>query len=188
MTNRRPITPRRRPIMTQRSRRIARSLTVAAAALALCTALFAAAAARSQHMPWQTSKTSDPVVFLYPLQLSVPAGKPTPIDLHFRVANGLHINSHTPTSKTFIRTELILPNDPHAKLSAVQFPKGSQYAMPAFPQDKLSVYTGDFTIQAKVTAARGNHMLEAKLRYQACATNSCYPPRTIPVSIDVIGK
>lgn len=177
-----------RQSMTQRSRGIARSFTIAAAALSLCAALFTVAGARAQHMPWQTSKTSDPVVFLYPLQLSVPAGKPTPINLHFRIASGLHINSHTPTSKTFIRTELILPSDPQAKLSAVQFPKGSQYAMPAFPQDKLSVYTGDFTVHAKVTATRGNHMLQAKLRYQACATNSCYPPRTIPVSIDVIAK
>jgi len=174
--------------MTHRPRGIARSLTVAAAALSLCAALFAVTGARAQHMSWQTSKHSQPVVFLSPLQLSVPAGKPTPVSLHFRIASGLHINSHTPTSKSYIRTELILPSDPHARLSAVQFPKGSQYAMPAFPQDKLSVYTGDFTVHARVTATPGNHMLQAKLRYQACATNSCYPPRTIPVSIDVIAK
>lgn len=165
-----------------------RSLTVAAAALSLCAMLVTALSARAQHMSWQTSKSSDPVVFLYPLQLTVPAGKPTSVSLTFRVASGLHINSHTPTSKTFIRTELLLPTDPSAKLSSIDFPPGSEYALPAFPQDKLSVYTGQFTVHAKVTATRGNHMLRAKLRYQACATNSCYPPRTIPVSIDVIGK
>ena len=179
---------RRRPIPTRRSRGLVRSLTVAAAALSLCAALLAVAGARAQHMSWQTSQRSQPVVFLYPLQLNVPAGKPTPISLTFQVASGLHINSYTPTSKSYIRTELILPSDPHAKLSAVQFPAGSDYALPAFPQDKLSVYTGSFTIHARVTATRGNHMLQAKLRYQACATNSCYPPRTIPVTIDVIGK
>lgn len=170
------------------SRRISRSLTAAAATLALCAAMLAAAPARAQHMPWQTSKNADPVVFLYPLQLSVPAGKSTPISLTFRVAGGLHINSHTPTSNSFIRTELLLPSDPDARLSAVHFPAGTQYALPAFPQDKLSVYTGQFTVHARVTATRGNHMLRAKLRYQACATNSCYPPRTVPVSIDVIAK
>ncbi len=167
---------------------ITRTLTVAAAALALCAALFTAARARAQHMSWQTSQTSDPVVFLYPLQLSVSAGHPTPISLTFRVAGGLHINSHTPTSKTFIRTELIVPNDPNAKLSSVDFPAGARYAPPAFPQDKLSVYTGEFAVRAKLTATRGNHMLRAKLRYQACATNSCYPPRIIPVNIDVIAR
>jgi hypothetical protein len=167
---------------------IIRTLTVAAAALALCAALFSAAPARAQHMSWQTSQTSDPVVFLYPLQLNVTAGHPTPVSLTFRIANGLHINSHTPTSKTFIRTELILPTDPSTRLSSVDFPPGTPYALPAFPQDKLSVYAGEFAVQAKLTATRGNHMLHAKLRYQACATNSCYPPRTIPVNIDVIGK
>ena len=163
-------------------------ITGTAAALLLGIALLLPTGARAQHMPWQTSKNSQPVAFLFPLQLTVPAGKPTPISLTFRVANGLHINSHTPTSKTFIRTELLLPTDPNAKLSAVNFPPGSNYALPAFPQDKLSVYTGEFTVQARLTATRGNHMMQAKLRYQACATNSCYPPLTIPVTIDVIGK
>lgn len=164
------------------------SHVIMTAALALCTALLLAAGAQAQHMSWQTNKRSEPVVFLYPLQLTVPAGKATPIDLHFRVANGLHINSHTPTSNSFIRTELILPNNPNVKLASVDFPPGSTYAMPAFPQDKLSVYTGEFAVQARLTATRGEHLLQAKLRYQACATNSCYPPRTIPVAISVIGK
>lgn len=173
--------------MKQSTHRIFNYITLAATALALC-AVFTAAAARAQHMSWQTSKKSDPVSFLYPLQLTVHAGKPTPVNLTFQIAGGLHINSHTPTSKAFIRTELILPSDPGAMLSSIQFPPGSQYAMPAFPKDKLSVYSGQFTVQAKLTATPGNHMLNAKLRYQACATNSCYPPRTIPVTIDVIGK
>jgi hypothetical protein len=171
-----------------RSHPFSRSLAAATVALAFCAALFASVSAHAQHMPWQTSKTSDPVVFLYPLQLSVPAGKATPISLHFRVAGGLHINSHTPTSKSFIRTELLVPAEPNTRLSAIDFPPGMQFALPAFPQDKLSVYTGDFTVQARLTATRGDHLLRAKLRYQACATNSCYPPRTIPITIDVIGK
>lgn len=166
--------------------------SILVAALSLCAALLLATGAHAQHMSWQTNgqinQHSDPVVFLYPLQVSVPAGKPTSIDLHFRIANGLHINSHTPTSSSFIRTELILPTDPNTRLSAVDFPPGSTYAMPAFPQDKLSVYTGEFAIHARLTATRGDHLLRAQLRYQACATNSCYPPRTIPVAVNIIGK
>ncbi len=174
--------------MTRRFRRFFQGSTVAAAALCLCAALVCAPGARAQHMSWQTGKHTKPVVFLYPLQLTVPAGKPTAVSLTFRVAKGLHINSHTPTSKTFIRTELILPKNASEKLSSVQFPRGSQFSLPAFPQDKLSVYTGQFTVHARLISARGNHMLRAKLRYQACDTNSCYPPRTIPIAVNVIGK
>jgi hypothetical protein len=50
------------------------------------------------------------------------------------------------------------------------------------------VYTGEFTIQARIMAPAGNHLIEAKLRYQACDKNICLPPKTIPVAIDVIGK
>jgi hypothetical protein len=42
------------------------------------------------------------VQFLYPAQVTVPARHATQIDLHFRVANGLHINSHAPTEKSLI--------------------------------------------------------------------------------------
>ncbi|MGD0628298.1 MAG: hypothetical protein ABR987_03040 [Terracidiphilus sp.] len=43
-------------------------------------------------------------------------------------------------------------------------------------------------IQAKIVAAAGNHLVEAKLHFQACDKNVCLPPKTIPVAIDVIGK
>jgi hypothetical protein len=37
-------------------------------------------------------------------------------------------------------------------------------------------------------ATTGNHLVEARLRYQACDQNACMPPKTITVPIDVIGK
>ena len=48
--------------------------------------------------------------------------------------------------------------------------------------------TVEFTIQAKIVAQAGDHMVEAKLHYQACDANACLPPKTITVPIDVIGK
>ena len=40
--------------------------------------------------------------------------------------------------------------------------------LPADPKTKLNVYTGDFTIEARLVASAGNHLVQAKLRYQAC--------------------
>jgi len=56
------------------------------------------------------------------------------------------------------------------------------------PSTKLSVYTAGFVIQARLVAEPGNHLVEAKLHFQACDKNVCMPPKTIPVAIDVIGK
>ncbi len=47
--------------------------------------------------PAPRSAAKPAVVFLYPEQVTIPAGKPTTIALHFRIAPGLHINSHTPS-------------------------------------------------------------------------------------------
>jgi hypothetical protein len=50
------------------------------------------------------------------------------------------------------------------------------------------VYTGEFVIQARIVSEAGNHLVEAKLHFQACDKNICMPPKTISVAIDVIGK
>jgi hypothetical protein len=59
--------------------------------------------------------------------------------------------------------------------------------LPIDPTTKLSVYTGEFIIQARIVATPGNHLVQGKLRYQACDQNQCMPPKTITVPIDVIG-
>ena len=61
-------------------------------------------------------------------------------------------------------------------------------SLPIDPKTKLSVYTGEFVIKARIVAAAGNHTVQAKLRYQACDQNQCLPPKTITVPIEVTGK
>ena len=49
----------------------------------------------------------DAVQYLFPEQVSVAAGKPIPLALHFRIKQGLHINSHTPSDEYLIPTDLL---------------------------------------------------------------------------------
>jgi hypothetical protein len=128
------------------------------------------------------------VAFLYPEQITIPAGKPTTVTLHFRVAPGLHINSHTPTADELIPTVFTVPANSGVELISTVYPQGTEFALPLDPKTKLSVYSGEFTLQARLKATPGNHLVEASLRYQACENNTCMPPKTVPVVIDVIGK
>ena len=112
----------------------------------------------------------------------------TPIALHFRIAPGVHINSHTPRQEEFIPTALSISEGSGVRLDGAVYPPGAEFTLPIDPSTKLSVYTGEFIIQARIVAAAGDHLVEARLRYQACDNNSCMPPRTITVPIDVIGK
>ena len=71
---------------------------------------------------------------------------------------------------------------------AATYPPGNIISLAFDPKTKLSVYTGEFAIQARIVATPGNHLVQAKLHYQACDQNQCMPPKTIDVPIDVIGK
>jgi hypothetical protein len=128
------------------------------------------------------------VEYLYPEQVTVSAGKPSPVEMHFRVGEGLHVNSHTPSQEYLIPTTLSIPEASGVRLEDATYPQGSDITLPLDPGTKLSVYTGEFNIKTRIVAARGNHLVEAKLRYQACNKSACMPPKTITVPIDVIGK
>jgi DsbC/DsbD-like thiol-disulfide interchange protein len=150
--------------------------------------LLAASFAAAQKLPWQKSERPQDVRYLFPEQVSVPAGKDAVVELHFRINSGMHINSHTPSEKGLIPTSLILPENSGVKLDKVDFPSGSEYSLRAMPSMKLSVYTGDFVARAHIRAISGQHLVQAALRYQACDVNACYPPRKAPVVVDVIAK
>lgn len=164
-----------------------KSLSVLAALVA-----FSIFGAPLQKLPWQTSGTVAPgtplVRFLYPQQVQVRAGRPDTVDLHFRIANGLHINAHVPLQKSLIRTELNAQAPAGVRIADVTFPPGAPYAFAAAPSQKLSVYSGELVVKMRIVAQRGNHLIQGSLRYQACDMNTCFPPRNVPVAVDVIAQ
>lgn len=139
------------------------------------------------HPPRPAAKT-DAVEYLYPEQVTVSPGKASAVAMHFRIKQNLHINSHTPREKFLIPTVLSIPDASGVRLADAKYPAGTDYTLPADPDEKLSVYTGEFTIETKIVAPAGDHLVEAKLRYQACDQSQCLPPKTITVPIDVRAK
>jgi Disulphide bond corrector protein DsbC len=131
---------------------------------------------------------TEAVTYLFPEQVSVPVGKPSQVALHFRIAQGLHINSNKPSDEFLIPTTFSIPEGSDVRLAGITYPAGTLISLPVDPTTKLSVYTGEFILQARIVAAAGNHLVQAKLHYQACDQNQCMPPKTITVAIDVIGK
>jgi Disulphide bond corrector protein DsbC len=128
------------------------------------------------------------VQYLFPEQLSLIAGMQTTADLHFRVGAGLHVNSHKPYEKNLVPTNLVVVEGPGVRVTGVDFPAGQDFAFTFAPTEKISVYSGEFILHARITAERGDHLLQGALRYQACDASTCFPPKTIPVAIDIIAK
>ncbi|MFZ0745589.1 MAG: protein-disulfide reductase DsbD domain-containing protein [Terracidiphilus sp.] len=148
----------------------------------------------SLHAPAQTDEPNRSLIrgaaveYLYPEQVTVAAGKPSPVEMHFRVGEGLHINSHTPSQDYLIPTTLMIPEASGVRLEGATYPSGTDFTLPLDPGTRLNVYTGEFTIDVRIVATRGNHLVEAKLHFQACNKDACMPPKSITVPIDVIGK
>jgi len=157
-----------------------------AAALTLASALVLGQRPPFDEAPRSAAKPA--VVFLYPEQVTVPAGKPTTVALHFRIAPGLHINSHTPREEELIPATFTIPEGSGVRLVGAVYPPGTDFALPLDPTTTLSVYSGEFILQARIVATPGDHLVEATLRFQACDNNACMPPKTITAAIDVIGK
>ena len=166
-------------------RRIAGVATAVVFAVA-CVATFAQV--QESTKAGRTGAKPEAVQYLYPEQVTVPAGKATAVALHFRIKDGLHINSHKPKDEFLIPTDFSIPEASGVRLDAAEYPPGTEFVLPVDPSTKLIVYTGEFTIEARVTAQPGDHMVEARLHYQACDANACLPPKTITVPIDVLGK
>ncbi len=155
---------------------------------AFAAGMAATAQGPSSDAPARSLAKTEAVEYLYPEQVTLPAGKPTGVALHFRIAPGLHINSHAPQDEFLIPTALQIPPGSGVKLEDARYPAGVDFALPSDPGTKLNVYTGEFVIQARLNAEPGDHLVEAKLRYQACDQRQCMPPRTITVPVDVVGK
>jgi hypothetical protein len=131
-----------------------------------------------------------PPVIMAPIgKVQVRAGASKTINLDFRIGSEFHINSHTPKSPLLIPTVLKLTTPEQVTVADVKYPAGQDMSFPFSPDEKLSVYSGDFSINAvlktpaNITA--GTYPVNGELRFQACDHSACYPPRSIPVQFQL---
>jgi Thiol:disulfide interchange protein DsbD, N-terminal len=131
-----------------------------------------------------------PSVVMAPIgTVQVRAGASKDLSLDFRIGPEFHINSHTPHSELLIPTVLKLTAPAPVMVADLKYPAGQDVTFPFSPDEKLSVYSGDFSIdtvlKAPASAAAGTYPVKGELRFQACDHSACYPPKTIPVQFQV---
>ena len=131
-----------------------------------------------------------PSVVMAPVEnVQLRAGGSFNLALDFRIGADFHINSNKPRADYLIPTVLKLnPSEPIA-VADLKYPAGEDMTFAFSPNEKLSVYSGDFTIntvlKAPANAAAGTYPVKGELRFQACDRSACYPPRSIPVQFQV---
>jgi len=121
--------------------------------------------------------------------VAVTRGKPNTVSLRFHVGAGFHVNSNHPKSEFLIPTALKLNPPTDIMIGGVSYPVGEEMSFAFAPEDKLSVYTGEFPVTVLVRPLAGvfpaRYMIHGELRYQACDNSACYPPKKLAVQFEV---
>jgi hypothetical protein len=129
------------------------------------------------------------VTAMPPRLVYLKAGGNATTELTFEVKPGFHINSNKPGSDLLLPTVVKLSPPTDIGVGGLEYPPGRQQSFPFSPNEKLSVYTGDFTVGVRVAAAKtmppGRFRVHGFLQYQACDDRACYPPAQLPISFDV---
>ena len=121
--------------------------------------------------------------------ITVTRGKSNSVNLRFRVSSGFHVNSNKPKSEFLIPTALKISAPTDIVIGKVTYPAGSEMSFSFSPEDKLSVYTGEFPVVVEVRPLAevipAKYMIRGELKYQACDNAACYPPKKLPVQFEV---
>ena len=115
----------------------------------------------------------------------VARGKEMEIAVVMKIRDGYHVNARETTFDYLIPTDLKAETPVGFKTGAVSYPKGTLHKF-NFTKDKpLNVYTDTVILRLPVAveanAPLGEQHLALKLHYQACSTDVCLPPVTLPV-------
>jgi len=97
---------------------------------------------------------------------------------------GFHVNAREKSEEYLIATDLKAQLPSGFTVGEVIYPKGKLETF-TFSKKPLNVYQGKvillLPVNALATAPLGEQHLPLKLRYQACSTELCLPPTTLPL-------
>ncbi|MCX6138757.1 MAG: protein-disulfide reductase DsbD family protein [Ignavibacteriales bacterium] len=124
-----------------------------------------------------------PEIKLSTAKIASGGSKKVAVLLH--IADGWHINAHTPSADYLIGTSLSLASQTGVMLSDVRYPAGSDVKL-AFADQPLSVYQGTVVVFLTLKFAdniAGADTVRASVEVQACNNQVCLPPSTIALAI-----
>src|SRR5713226_3852066 len=106
---------------------------------------------------------------------------------------GYHVNSNRPLNKYAIPTNLKIEAPRGVMIGPVAYPRATVRRLKAVNNEPLAVYEGRAILRFKVTVPAkyqgGEVVLKARLRYQACNDEVCFPPKNqdVDMGIRVVG-
>jgi thioredoxin:protein disulfide reductase len=109
------------------------------------------------------------------------------------IPDGYHVNANKPLGKYAIPTTVKIESPSGVTVSPIVFPRAIVRKLKATNNESLAVYEGRAIMRFNVTVPAnygdGWLNLKAKVRYQSCNDDVCFPPKNqeIEVGIGVVG-
>lgn len=99
---------------------------------------------------------------------------------------GFHVNSNKPNEDFLIPLKLTWTATGALEAGEVNYPKANQEKY-EFSEKPVSIFSGKFEVTANFKVApnapAGPGIAAGKLRYQACSSKACYPPKTVDINV-----
>lgn len=119
-----------------------------------------------------------------------PAGRGSSFQIAvvMKIRPGFHVNAREKSEEYLIATDLRAQMPSGFSSGEVVYPKGKLETF-TFSKKPLNVYQGTvilrLPVNALASAPLGEQHIPLKLRYQACSTELCLPPTTLPLDAAV---
>ena len=101
---------------------------------------------------------------------------------------GLHVQSSKPLDKFLVATKLDVETPSGMQIGPISYPRALMKKL-NFSKGNVAVYEGKAVIRFNVTVpanySGGSGEIKAKLRFQACNDESCFPPVTREVKMQL---
>lgn len=121
-----------------------------------------------------------------PAKVAAARGAAVEARIPVTVDAGFHVNSNHPSEDYLIPLKLTWTSMGALEGGEVTYPAPAMEKYEFSPQP-LSVFSGAFSLTARfkvaASAPPGPGVATGKLRYQACSSNTCYPPKTADVNV-----
>lgn len=109
------------------------------------------------------------------------------------IPSGYHVNANHPLNKYSIPTSLKIEAPRGVTVGPVNYPRAIVRRLKAVNNELLAVYEGRAVLRFNVTVPAsyqgGELVLRARLRYQSCNDEVCFPPKNqeVDMGIGVVG-
>ena len=122
---------------------------------------------------------------------NVHRGRSVSASLVLDIPRGYHVNAHNPISRFALPTKIEVEAPSGIRIGSISYPKAIVRRF-TFTEDRLGVYESRtvirFNIMIPPNQQSGKSELRARLSYQSCSDEVCFPPvkSEISVSLNVL--